>query len=181
MPIDPRKLRPADLARLLNSTPLGEVISERQLRRHRTRAGFRLGDGRRVDLFRYLAWLLAIRHAAKRTDRPAGYEAVKEQSRARNAALSQSGRDIGELPAVVNADRKQRANKEFRYFCDAYFPQTFYLAWSPDHLKVIGKIEQAVLHGGLFALAMPRGAGKVRSQRLLACGQFSTTIVISAA
>ena len=66
MPIDPRKLRPADLARLLNSTPLGEVISERQLRRHRTRAGFCLGDGRRVDLFRYLAWLVEIRHAGGR-------------------------------------------------------------------------------------------------------------------
>ena len=37
--IDPRQLKPGELARLLNSTPLGEVISERQLHRHRTRAG----------------------------------------------------------------------------------------------------------------------------------------------
>ena len=44
MAIDPRRLRPTELARLLNSTPLGEVISERQLHRHRTRAGFRIGD-----------------------------------------------------------------------------------------------------------------------------------------
>ena len=28
--------------------------------------------------------------------------------------------------------------------------------WSDDHLKVIAKIEQAVLDGGLFAMAMPR-------------------------
>jgi len=34
------------------------------------------------------------------------------------------------------------------------------LPWSPDHLKVIAKIEAAVRHGGLFALAMPRGSGK---------------------
>ena len=34
------------------------------------------------------------------------------------------------------------------------------MAWSPDHLKVIAKIEQAVLDGGLFAMAMPRGSGK---------------------
>lgn len=39
MPIDPRKLRPSELARLLNSTPLGTVIDERQLYRHRVRAG----------------------------------------------------------------------------------------------------------------------------------------------
>ena len=50
MAIDPRKLRPSDLCRLLNSTPLGEVISERQLYRHRSRAGFRIGDGKTVDL-----------------------------------------------------------------------------------------------------------------------------------
>ena len=45
-------------------------------------------------------------------------------------------------------------------FCEAYFPETFSLPWSPDHLKVIAKIETAVLRGGLFAMAMPRGSGK---------------------
>jgi len=49
---------------------------------------------------------------------------------------------------------------DFRFFCEAYFPLTFHLVWSPDHLKVIAKIEEAVLHGGLFAMAMPRGSGK---------------------
>jgi len=65
MAIDPRQLRPTDLARLLNSTPLGEVISERQLRRHSTRAGFRIGDGRHIDLYRYVAWLVAVRNDPK--------------------------------------------------------------------------------------------------------------------
>ncbi|MCX7700079.1 MAG: hypothetical protein N2039_04320, partial [Gemmataceae bacterium] len=67
---------------------------------------------------------------------------------------------IGELPAVADPDRKAHAEEDFRFFCEAYFPRTFHLAWSPDHLKVIARIEQAVLHGGLFALAMPRGSGK---------------------
>jgi hypothetical protein len=65
--IDPRQLKPGELARLLNSTPLGEVISERQLHRHRTRAGFRVaadGDAGKVDLFRYVAWLVTTRHEA---------------------------------------------------------------------------------------------------------------------
>lgn len=60
---DPRQLRPSELCRILNSTPLGEVISERQLYRHRTRAGLRIGDGRHVDLLRYVAWLVSQRHA----------------------------------------------------------------------------------------------------------------------
>ena len=39
MAIDPRKLKPSELCRLLNSTPLGEVINERQLYRHRIASG----------------------------------------------------------------------------------------------------------------------------------------------
>jgi hypothetical protein len=65
VPTDPQKLRPSELCRLLNSTPLGEVIGERELYRHRTSAGLRIGDGRRVDLIRYVAWLVRRRHAPK--------------------------------------------------------------------------------------------------------------------
>jgi len=159
--IDPRKLKPTELVRLLNSTPLGEVISERQLHRHRSRAGFRIGDGRSVDLLRYVAWLALERHRPRpEPEGLTGYDAHKERARQRNIELSLSGRDIGELPAVANPDRRARAETDFRFFCEQYLPQTFHLPWSPDHLKVVAKIEQAVLEGGLFAMAMPRGSGK---------------------
>ncbi len=160
MATDPRKLRPSELCRLLNSTPLGEVINERQLHRHRSRAGMRIGDGRHVDLLRYIAWLIQIRHEPKPDSGVDTYEQMKERARARNAALALAGRDIGELPTVVSIDRKKQAAIDFRYFCEAYFPLTFHLPWSNDHLKVIGRIEQAVLRGGLFSMAMPRGSGK---------------------
>ena len=157
---DPRKLRPSDLCRLLNSTSLGEVLNERQLHRHRTRAGLRIGDSRHVDLLRYVAWLVELRHTPKPEPDGDPYEKMKDRARARNVALAIAGRDIGELSAVVNPTRKARAASDFRFFCDSYFPLTFHLPWSPDHLKVIAKIEQAVLRGGLFAMAMPRGSGK---------------------
>jgi hypothetical protein len=153
-------LRPSELCRLVNSTPLGEVLSERQLHRHRTRAGTRIGDARHVDLLRYVAWLVGVRHAPKpeRDDDP--YETVKTKARARNLAISLAGRDLGDIPNVVNPARRRRAAVDFRFFCDSYFPLTFHLPWSPDHLKVIGRIEQAVMRGGLYAMAMPRGSGK---------------------
>jgi hypothetical protein len=69
--IDPRKLRPSELCRLLNSTPLGEVINERQLHRHRTRAGLRLGNTTSIDLVCYVAWLVQARHAPKPENQPA--------------------------------------------------------------------------------------------------------------
>ena len=160
MALDPRQLRPNELVRLLNSTPLGEVIGERQLLRHRSRAGFRIGDDRHLDLFRYVAWLVAIHHYPQPETGGDPYQELKERAAARSAALSLAGRDIGELPAVVNPERKARSATDFCFFCASYFPFTFHLAWLPDHLKVITKIEQAVLHGGLFAMAMPRGSGK---------------------
>ncbi|MCX7427251.1 MAG: hypothetical protein NTW96_16685, partial [Planctomycetia bacterium] len=156
--IDVRHLRPSELCRLLNSA--GEVLNERQLHRHRTRAGFRIGDATHVDLFRYVAWLVEVRHTPRPEADGDPYGSLKERARARNAALSLAGRDIGELPAVVHPERKVQAERDFRFFCESYLPFTFHLPWSPDHLKVIAKIEQAVLHGGLFAMAMPRGSGK---------------------
>lgn len=161
--IDPRSLKPSETCRLLNSTPMGEVINERQLHRHRTRAGFRIGDGKTVDLFRYAAWLVATRHEPKPVpaeDELTGYDAVRERARERNKALSLSGRNIGDIPPVGDPERKRRCTESFKAFCDTYFPQTFHLPWSDDHLKVIAKLETAVLEGGLFAMAMPRGSGK---------------------
>jgi hypothetical protein len=145
---------------LLNSTPLGEVVNERQLHRHRTRAGLRIGDARHVDLLRYVAWMVHERHTPRPESEGDPYERLKDRARARNIALAIAGRDIGDLPTVVNPERKEKAASDFRFFCESYFPLTFHLPWSPDHLKVIAKIEQAVLHGGLFAMAMPRGSGK---------------------
>jgi len=167
--IDPRRLRPIQLVALLNSTGLGEVIGDRQLRRHRGRAGLRIAaanDPMAVDLLRYSAWLKltleqrraeAAQSLASASD---SYEALKERARQRNLELSLAGRDIGELPAVMNPERRTRCERNFQAFCDEYFQATFHLAWSDDHRKVIAKIEKAVLEGGLFAMAMPRGSGK---------------------
>lgn len=162
MAIDPRQLKPSELCRLLNSTPLGEVINERKLYRHRTRAGYRIGNDRTVDLLRYAAWLFQIRHQPSQPppEKRFDYDDVRELARNRNRELSLAGREIGEIPDVVHPDRRHRAKESFRFFCESYFPQTFHLGWSDDHLRVIAKIEQAVLKGGLFAMAMPRGAGK---------------------
>ena len=94
MAIDVRQLRPSMLTRMLNSTPLGEVLGDRQLRRHRNRAGYRIGDEKHVDLLRYAAWLLWNRHNPEPEREPRDYEAMKEAARARNAELSAIGRDI---------------------------------------------------------------------------------------
>lgn len=164
MKVDPRNLRVAEAVRLLNSTPLGEVVQPHLVYRHLNRAAYKIGDGRKIDLARYAAWLF---HARRETFEPGwtegNYEAHKDAVNARSKALSESSRDIaaeGWIHEPKSVQRKNACRASFRGFCEAYFPQTFHLAWSPDHLKVIGKIEMAVIDGGLFAMAMPRGSGK---------------------
>lgn len=67
-----QRLRPSELTRLLNSTQLGPVISERQLYRHRELAGNQIGEQRWIDLVRYTAWLAAERHQSS-------YDRLKNQ------------------------------------------------------------------------------------------------------
>ena len=161
MAINPTRLRPSDVVRLVNSTPVGPVLIDRQLRRHRDRAGFRVTDdgGQTVNIFKYAAWLSDIWFESE-ANPPQTYEEKKAAVRNRNIALALAGRDIGELPEVMHPELKAACRRDFRMFCETYFPETFNLAWSPDHLKVIARIETAVLEGGLFALAMPRASGK---------------------
>ncbi len=161
MALNPTRLKSIDLVRLINTTPLHDVLNERQLRRHRERAGFRISDddGSTINLFKYAAWVRTQLHVLQTTETQT-YEEKKAAVRNRNLALALAGRDIGELPAVVNPQRKAECEGNFRLFCESYFPDTYALAWSPDHLKAIEKIETAVLRGGLFALAMARGSGK---------------------
>jgi hypothetical protein len=97
------------------------------------------------------------------TTSPADAEAYRSHRQAaaeRSREKASAGQDIGDIPAVVNPRRRARALKSFRIFCETYFADTFALKWSADHLKVIGKIEDAVLRGGQQAIAMPRGSGK---------------------
>lgn len=167
MKVDPRQLRVAEAVRLLNATPLGEVVQPHLVYRHMNRAAYKIaapGNLRRIDLLRYTAWLF---HARRETFEPGwtegDYEAHKDAVNARSRASSESSRDIaaeGWVHPPINPDRKEACRQSFQRFCESYFPQTFHLAWSADHLKVISKIETAVIEGGLFAMAMPRGSGK---------------------
>jgi len=163
MSIDLKVMRPGKLAGLLNSTRLGEVTSEPRVRRNIVRAGLRVGDSTRVNVLGYAAWLVAAWHARRgpgAADGLTGYDVLRASSAARNRRLSAAGRDIAPLPDVADPDRRAACERDFRRFCEMYFPAIFTLAWSGDHLKVITKIEAAVLRGGQFAQAMPRGNGK---------------------
>lgn len=165
MKLDPRRLRVSECLRLLNSTSLGEVVQSHVVYGHMNRAGLRISsqdDQQRIDLVRYAAWLFNLRRNPKSDPgaERSNYESIKEAANKRSKKISSASRDIGPLPAVVNPQRKESCRLDFRAFCERYFPAVFHLPWSSDHIKVINKMQAAILEGGLFALAMPRATGK---------------------
>ncbi len=60
----------------------------------------------------------------------------------------------------IDWDRRDKAKDDLAFFLRTYFPQEIPLPFSDDHLKVIHHLEQCIKHGGLQAIAMPRGSGK---------------------
>jgi hypothetical protein len=95
-----------------------------------------------------------------RSDGSGRYQKHKDAESQRNREVSIHGRDIAPIPPVTNPERREHCRNDFRLFCETYFSAVFALGWSPDHLTVIQIIQNAILNGGLFAVAMPRGSGK---------------------
>jgi hypothetical protein len=158
MAIDPAKLTQSELLQLVNATPLGVVLTRSRLRRQMDAAAFRFGDGTHVHLVRYARWLIG------EMDKPRpvkmDYAEARRRQAERNRAATKAAQDIYPVPEVEDYERRNACGESFRLFCRTYFPRAFWRAWSDDHLRVIAKIEKAVLEGGLFAFAMPRGSGK---------------------
>ena len=90
----------------------------------------------------------------------ARYDDIKRRTNEASRAMGKAGRDIGPIPPVEDVARLDECGKSFQRFCELYGAESFPLAWSPDHILAITKIESAVLRGELFAFAMPRGSGK---------------------
>ena len=164
MAINPSKLKPAELVKLVNSTDFGTVASPAQVYRHFERAGYRIAsvdDPRCINFFRYAAWLVDMKNAAAEEERQQGdYASFRAEMARKSLEKSLEGRDIGDLPPVDDPERKERCRLDFKLFCETYFPEVYQLKWSDDHLRAIAKIQKSVLEGGLFALAMSRGSGK---------------------
>ena len=119
MAMNPMRLRPSDAVRLINSTPIGPILNDRQLRRHRERAGFRVTDdeGQTINIFKYASWLTDV-WLEREANPPQTYEEKKAAVRNRNIALALAGRDIGELPEVCNPEIKSACRKDFKKFCE---------------------------------------------------------------
>lgn len=157
---NPRQLKPSQLLQLVNSTPLGGVLTDTKLRQHRQAAGLRIGEGRSIDFVRYAAWLAVSRVRQNKPIADDPYSRKKKTERERQARKSREGRELGDIPPPRDPARKERCRLNLQLYLETYFAEDFPLAWSNDHLKLIKAVEQRILGGGLKAVGMPRGTGK---------------------
>ena len=89
------------------------------------------------------------------------YAEKKVRERDRNAQASAVDRDIAAgWPGWGNRQRRARCRKSLRAFLSGYFSAAFPLPFCADHLRVIDALEHILQHGGLKAIACPRGFGK---------------------
>ncbi len=92
----PVRLRVSHLVRMLNSTPLGQVIDERHLYRHRMRSGDRFCMERRVDLLAYVAWLIEQKQQGRepKQSKALSINAVRQMLHAQQYRCALSGRQL---------------------------------------------------------------------------------------
>jgi len=168
MAADLQALTQTDLLRLVNGTPLGTVLTRSRLRRQLDAAAQRVAGAKpkTLHLLRYVRWLVLEHERPK----PAGGDYVEKRKRqaAAGRAATKAAQDICPIPDVEDWARREAALADLRLFCETYHPRAFHWPWSPDHLRAIAILQDVILHGGLFAFAMYRGAGKTTLARTAA-------------
>lgn len=171
--LDPSHLSPSQLLALVNSTPLGVVLSASVLRRHRQEGGFAFGDGQSVNLARYCGWLIAKRLSpslpagragvgATEQPPPIGTTAYDEYLARQAAHMSEvrgSARDIT-IPPVADPARRARCMKSPERFARTYFERIFFHPFSETEREIVAAFRSRLELGGLQAFAAPRGEGK---------------------
>ncbi len=96
---------------------------------------------------------------ATKTDPAASGKAHRDRAAVRSRQESLSTRDIGPIPNIKNVRRRAKCERSLRLFAETYITGIRW-NWSPDHLKMIARLEEAVFLSAMQALAEPRGWGK---------------------
>lgn len=90
----------------------------------------------------------------------ARYAETKRMSAERSRMVATAGRDIGEIPEVVDPEARAACEADLKTFLEVTFPQAFRLGWCDDHLVLIAELQNVIVNGGFRAIGMPRGTGK---------------------
>jgi hypothetical protein len=121
----------------------------------------------------------------KRRANAAAYHKHRNRQAAKASEQSVEARDIGPIPKMVNARRREACQLDLKKFLLTYFKDSFPKPFSEDHLRILAEIQSKALEGGLKAIAMPRGSGKTTillraMQWVLAYGHRRFAVLVEA-
>lgn len=88
------------------------------------------------------------------------YARHRQRAAAAQRIQSNTERELGKLPAPANPERRAACEADLRVALLTYFPDTFALNFSSQHLDVIATAQDVLRSGGLYAIGMARGSGK---------------------
>jgi hypothetical protein len=88
------------------------------------------------------------------------YGAKRDRNAEQSLETSKKARDIGAPNKPERPKIRKKAEASLQFFLETYFPDTFAIAWSDDHLAVIADLQNIIVNGGMKCVAMPRGSGK---------------------
>lgn len=88
------------------------------------------------------------------------YENHKANVREKQAEKVADACDIGPIPPVLDAARKESCRDDFLKFCLTYFPEIFTKPISKNHPAISKIMERAAFNGGQYAFCVERGGAK---------------------
>lgn len=94
---------------------------------------------------------------------PAKYELHKEDMRIRMNAKTAAAQEIGPLPEITDPELRAACEFNLKLFATKFVPGLFKgvtKKFSKMHDKAFEDLQDKILHGGLEAIAMPRGSAK---------------------
>jgi hypothetical protein len=95
------------------------------------------------------------------SDEPTRADKHRQRMARKSREQSASVADIGDIPPIVNPERRAACERDLHKFLVDYFPQSTGLKpLSDDHRRFITRLQNCILDGGLFVQAMPRGFAK---------------------
>ena len=138
---------------------LAQTEDDREWLRHVTQNG-QISLDRLPDVLDQAGVLRLLALLEQSPEAATPYDRKKAASAAREKSISAKGRELKSLPPVRDPERRRHCERNLLHTLQEYFPKSFHLEFSTEHLRVIAKIQTACFAALQQAIAMPRGDGK---------------------
>ena len=170
--IDPLKLSLTGFVRLINSTKQNPAVYIEKIKRYMDLGGYYVGDGKNFNLYRFAAWYFDYTH-----DRPDKIKNRRDYEASRRESKRMESNDIGEIPPVVDPERRKRCEADPVLWLQTYLgAEEFYVPFTSEQEGFIRDAWEAIKNNDSCNILAPRGFGKTTDLQGLTLMAYATGI-----